>query len=51
VTNGTSYMTRSTNQDKIAKLLQFHTGLEWQLKLATLEDDVGEVEQVNLKRI
>jgi len=25
--------------------------LEWELKLATLDDDVGEVEQVDLKGI
>ena len=38
-------------QDQITELLHLHARLERQLKLATLDDDVGEIEQVNLERV
>ena len=38
-------------QDQITELLHLHACLEWQLQFASLDDDVGEVEQVDLKGI
>ena len=38
-------------QDQITELLHLHARLERQQKLATLDDDVGEIEQVNLERL
>ena len=40
-----------TYEDQITKLLHLHAGLERKLQLAALDDDVGEIEQMNLKRI
>ena len=40
-----------TYQDKITELLHLHARLERQLELATLDDDVGEVEQMDLERV
>lgn len=39
------------SQDEITKLLQLERGLEGKLQLGTLDDDVGEIEQVYLQRI
>lgn len=36
---------------EISELFKLHAGLERQLQLGTLDDDVGEVEQVDLERI
>jgi hypothetical protein len=40
-----------TYQNQITKLLHLHASLERKLKLAALDDDVGEVKQVHLERI
>ena len=40
-----------TYQDQITKLLHLHTRLERELKLATLDNDIREIKQVNLKGI
>ena len=42
---------RITDQDQITKLLHLHAGLERQLQLATLDDNVREIEQMYLERI
>jgi len=41
----------STNQNQIAELLHLHTSLEGKLELTALDDDVGEVEQMDLERV
>ena len=41
----------SRPQNQVTELIHLHTGLEWQLQLTTLDDDVGEIEQMNLKRV
>ena len=46
-----SIITVCTYQDQVTELLHLHARLERQLKLATLDDDVGEIEQVNLERV
>ena len=46
-----SIITVCTYQDQVTELLHLHARLERQLQLATLDDDVGEVKQVDLKRI
>ena len=40
-----------TYQNEISKLLHLHRGLEGELKLTSLDDDVGEIEQMDLERI
>jgi len=40
-----------TYQDKVAKLLHLHTGLERQLQFTPLDDDIGEIKQMYLKRV
>lgn len=37
-------------QDEVSKLLHLQTGLEGQLQLRPLDHNVGEVEQVDLRR-
>lgn len=36
-------------QDQVTKLFNFQTGLEWELQLASFDDNIREVKQVNLK--
>jgi hypothetical protein len=40
-----------TYQDEVAELFHLHTGLERQLQLASLDDDVGEIEQMHFKGV
>lgn len=35
-------------KNQVTKLLNFETGLEWELQLASFDDNVREVEKVNL---
>ena len=46
-----SIMTVCAYQDQVTELLHLHAGLERQLQLAALDDDVREVKQVDLERI
>ena len=41
----------SRPQNQVTEFLHLHTGLERQLQLTTLDDDVREIEQVDLKRV
>ena len=38
-------------QDEVSELLHLHTGLERQLQLASLDDDIGEIKQMYFKRV
>ena len=38
-------------EDQVTELLHLHASLERKLQLATLDDDVGEIEQMDLKRV
>ena len=40
-----------TNQDQVTELLHLHTSLEGELEFTALDDNVGEVEQMDLERI
>lgn len=40
-----------TDQNEITKLLHLERSLERQLKFGTLDDDIGEIEQVHFKRV
>ena len=38
-------------QDAVTEFLDLQASLEWQLKLAALDDDIREIEQVTFKRV